>query len=172
MAGCGSFEVASRNHRSAVPPRRAHVILASLAGGHDSIPTTRGSTLCEILVKSEPWPIPRDHLSRAAARIAPGRARSIGPRPRLRGPGPGTRPRGVVDRRPGPPYTAPAIHRRHDNGVLNFEAHFPAQYASAQAPPRVPLAHGDGRWPSGARAPSRQGAQAPVRLSRCPRFSR
>ncbi len=45
------------------------------------------------------------------------------------------------------------------------QAHFPAQQPQAQARPRFSCPHGDCRWPQGARAPSCQGSQAPLRLT-------
>jgi ribonuclease P protein component len=44
------------------------------------------------------------------------------------------------------------------------EAHLSAEQTRPQAPPRLPLAHGDHRWPPRYRVASRQGPQAPVGL--------
>jgi ribonuclease P protein component len=51
------------------------------------------------------------------------------------------------------------------NRSLSREADLSAEPPCAQAPPRLPRAHGDEERPEGDRAPSRQGPQAPHRLT-------
>jgi ribonuclease P protein component len=52
---------------------------------------------------------------------------------------------------------------------LTREADFSTLEAGAQAPPRFPLAHGDGRRPQGAQRPSRARPQAPFGLTCAPK---
>src|SRR6476661_11190544 len=52
---------------------------------------------------------------------------------------------------------------------MSDEAHVSAEQPGAQAAPRVPRAHGDGRWPQGDRGAPQSRPQGPVGLGKLTR---